>query len=266
MNHKSETLKSIRGNRKSQIYLPIHPFTHLFIHFFMQNKPNFNHRHTQYDIRNTRLFMQNEPNFTPNAPTKHAKDTNFTPIYHPLLQLSSRQMRTFDQKCKKIRVFCKYLTLTHLTPRTTKTYINILPQNTSHGPRETSDEKMQNEPNLNQRATRDERQATNKYAKRSQSTFEYRATRIEQRKNAKQTQFHPLRPRVTGHESRVTIKYAKRTQLQSLQPRSTGHESRFTQNEPNFESKRSSAAGGPIHSFTHSPKNAKRTQFERARS
>ncbi len=28
-----------------------------------QNKPNLNHRHTQYDIRNTRLFMQNEPNF-----------------------------------------------------------------------------------------------------------------------------------------------------------------------------------------------------------
>ncbi len=35
--------------------------------------------------------------------------------------------------------------------------------------------------------------------------------------------------------------------------RSTGHESRFMQNKPNFESKRSSAEGGPIHSSTHSP-------------
>ncbi len=30
----------------------------------MKNKPNFNHRHTQYDIRNTSVFMQNEPNST----------------------------------------------------------------------------------------------------------------------------------------------------------------------------------------------------------
>ena len=38
--------------------------------------------------------------------------------------------------------------MTHLTPYTTKTYINFYPKNTGHGPRETSDEKMQNEPNL----------------------------------------------------------------------------------------------------------------------
>ncbi len=29
----------------------------------MKNKPNLPRRHTQYDIRNTRLFMQNEPNY-----------------------------------------------------------------------------------------------------------------------------------------------------------------------------------------------------------
>ncbi len=30
----------------------------------MQNEPNCNWRHTQYDIRNTRLFMQNKPNIS----------------------------------------------------------------------------------------------------------------------------------------------------------------------------------------------------------
>ncbi len=61
----------------------IHPFTHQPIYF----------------------FIQNEPNLTTNAPTNHAKDTNFTTIIHSFLQLSIRQMRTFTKKSKKYPPF-----------------------------------------------------------------------------------------------------------------------------------------------------------------
>ena len=58
--------------------------------------------------------------------------------------------------------FLNFHTLTHLTPYTTKTYINIFtPPN---GPRTTTDERriIQNEPNFNQRAPRDERRKNEK--------------------------------------------------------------------------------------------------------
>ena len=124
---------------------------------FMQNKPNFNLRATR-DKR--RLKMQNEANFTPqNVEAKRMSqirrrrssggqnEANFTPNF---LQISNRLRRLLLKKTKKTRNFCKLLILTHITPYTTKTYVNISPQNTGHGPRETSDEKMQNIPNFNQ--------------------------------------------------------------------------------------------------------------------
>ncbi len=55
--------------------------------------------------------MQNEPNFTTNAPTKHAKDAKFTQIPYSLLQLFTRQLPTFAQKCKKARTFRHFLPL-----------------------------------------------------------------------------------------------------------------------------------------------------------
>jgi hypothetical protein len=107
----------------------------------MQNEPNFNQRASReeklqnepnlatspirfdpaYGPRVTShesRFMQNEPNFTPNAPTKHANAANFTQNFHSLLQLFTRQMRTFPQKSRKIRTFCNFWILTHLTPCT----------------------------------------------------------------------------------------------------------------------------------------------------
>jgi hypothetical protein len=64
------------------------------------------------------------------------------------LHICTRQMRTFNQKCKKIRAFCKFLKLTHLTPYTTKTYITFSPP--KYGSRVTRDESrlMQNKPNF----------------------------------------------------------------------------------------------------------------------
>ena len=63
------TTKSINQSRpkaESILFSPLHCRAGLLrrkIILNMQNKPNFNHRHTKYDIRNTRLFMQYEPNF-----------------------------------------------------------------------------------------------------------------------------------------------------------------------------------------------------------
>ncbi len=51
--------------------------------------------------------------------------------FHILLcNYSSAQGALLLIKCKKKAAFCNFLTLTHLTPCTTKTYINISPQNT----------------------------------------------------------------------------------------------------------------------------------------
>ncbi len=97
-----------------------------------QNKPPIN----SFTHQPILFFMQNEPNFTTNAPTKHEKYANFTPTFHSLLHLLTNITRTFTQKSKKMREFCHFLTLTHLTPYTTKTYIKfylpkaVSPQNT----------------------------------------------------------------------------------------------------------------------------------------
>ena len=121
------------------------------IHFFMQNKPNLTNEGNKLkappkaaQLNNQSSIITNqlkgEPNFTPNATTKHANRANFNPISHSILQLFTQLRSTTPQKLQKIPAFCNFLTLTHLTPCTTKTYINITPQNTGHGPRGKSHE------------------------------------------------------------------------------------------------------------------------------
>ncbi len=83
----------------------------------LQNKPNFNQRETRDERPTTKKCKTN-----PILPT----------IFHSLLQLFTSQLRTFTQKSQKKRAFCKFLTLTHLTPCTTKTYITFLPQYALH--------------------------------------------------------------------------------------------------------------------------------------
>ena len=92
------------------------------------NKSNLNHRHTQYDIRNTRLFMQNEPNLKTYMPQGIENGVVF---YYHFLQISTRLRRILLKKIKnnqKKRAFCNLWTLTHLTPCTAKTYKTISPQ------------------------------------------------------------------------------------------------------------------------------------------
>ncbi len=119
-----------KPNYKATAHMPNGPWVTGHESRFIQNEPNYTHkkyaiRHTQYDIRE-----KNKPNFTPNAQTKHTNAANITQISHSLLQLCTRQLRTFAQKTQKIRNFCKYLKTTHLTPYISKTYINISHQNT----------------------------------------------------------------------------------------------------------------------------------------
>ena len=95
-------------------------------------------------------FIQNEPNFIPNASTKHENAANFTHIFSKKNKNFSKIIEKI-QKIQKMRIFCNFLTMTHLTPCTTNTYINISPKNTYHPSRNTREEKMQNEPNLNWR-------------------------------------------------------------------------------------------------------------------
>ena len=90
----------------------------------MKNKPNLYiellppkaaQPNNQSSLINNQL--KGEPNFTPNFVTN---------IYPP--------KAVFPKKSKIIKknAFYKFWTLTHLTPYTTKTYINISPQNTIH--------------------------------------------------------------------------------------------------------------------------------------
>jgi hypothetical protein len=122
MNNKFETHKSIIGNRKSQISSPIHSSTHLPI-----NPSSF-------------LFKTN--------PILYPTILLNLGIYPLRADLFTRIRRLFLNNCKKMRTLCNFLTLTHLTTCTTKTYINILPgiRGTGHERRVTI--KMQNKPNL----------------------------------------------------------------------------------------------------------------------
>ena len=77
--------------------------------------------------------MKNKPNFIHNAPTKHAKNAIFTPIF-------PKKNTNFSKKSQKIPALCQLLKLTHLTPCTSKAYINIYPaqRSTGHGSRVTN--------------------------------------------------------------------------------------------------------------------------------
>jgi hypothetical protein len=176
---------------------------------------NFNHRATR-DKR--RMNMQNEPNSNRDLAIENCKS----------LQLFTRQMRTFTQKCKKTRNFCKLLKLTHLTQCTTKTYKTVYPRIRGNGYERKTTVKMQNKPNFkltlnpmwftgNQRATRGERQATINMQNKLNSP-----SRIESQEYAKQTQFQ------TQRRSEAQIRRRRTHPL--------------------------------IYSFTHLPKYAKRTQ------
>ena len=140
---------------------PKYAIRHTRYEIIYAKQTQFHHQRTyaQLDQRSTghesRLNMQNEPNSNRNSTIEIRKS----------LQLSIRQMPTFPQKSQKMRNFCKLLKLTHLNTCTTKAYITFHPKI-----------------RFNQRETRVERQATNKYAK--------------------QTQFRPPRP--PGHGSRET--------------------------------------------------------------
>ncbi len=90
------------------------------------------------------LNMKNEPNFTlPNVEVR----CRFTLGRLKIVLTISQNAPAFPQKLQKIRSFCKYLQMTHLTTCTIKTYINISPQNTLPPSRDARYKKMQNKPN-----------------------------------------------------------------------------------------------------------------------
>ena len=207
-----------------------------------------------------------EPNFKSNAPTKHAKDTNFTQISQSLLQLSIRQMPAFTQKCKKIRNFCKYLKTTHLTLYTTKTYIRfflpkaVLPQNTLH------------ERNLPTVFRGGKKCKTNPIS----HTLIYPFTHSP--KNAKRTQFlihasthpliHPNMQNEPNSTTRIENRELFKTKLIShprIHPFTHSlNSAKRTQYHPQRRSEakiRRRRTHPLIYSFTHPPNYAKQTQF-----
>jgi hypothetical protein len=111
-------------------YSKVHKKTRTFTHFF----DGFSIPFASF----IQSFMQNEPNFNRKSTIEIRKS----------LHLFMRIRRTFTQQLQKIRAFCNFLILMHLTPYTTKTYMAFLPQNTNYPSRNARYKKMQNEPNL----------------------------------------------------------------------------------------------------------------------
>ncbi len=116
----------------------------------MQNEPNFPttpsliHPFTQECNPGVpgliHLFIQNKSNSNRNSTIENPKSLRNFPKKTP----------TFQKKYKNIQkyAFCKFQTLTHLTPYTTKTYITFSPK---YGSRATGHERrinMQNETNF----------------------------------------------------------------------------------------------------------------------
>jgi hypothetical protein len=175
----------------------------------MPTSPN-GPRYTGHESR----FMQNEPNFNLKAPTKHANGTDFTNnIYiknHQLLLRSAPKNAKKRKKCATFVNFCKSLKLTHLTPCTTKAYMNFysqLPFKSGVHPQSLWRENMQNEPNFTLTA--------------HMHTF-------------------PNRPRTTSDESRLKMQNKPNFQSTASSPtvpngpRDPSDERRIMQNEPNF--------------------------------
>ena len=108
----------------------------------MQNEPN---SLSSIENRESRIEnMQNKPNSTNAAyklkgPPKVAQlnyqssiinyqwkdEPNFTPNFSSTQEFTRRKTHAFTKKCKKMRAIRTFLTLTHLTLCTTKTYINF---------------------------------------------------------------------------------------------------------------------------------------------
>ena len=99
------------------------------------------------ELRTMNQFMQNEPNSqsyqVSKAPTNHANAAILFPTFVYCYFKKS-------QKLQKMRAFCNFWTLTHLTPSTTKTYITFSHQSTNHPSRITRYKNMQNKPNFTQ--------------------------------------------------------------------------------------------------------------------
>ena len=136
-----------------------------------------NHRHTQYDIRDTRLFMQNEPNFILKGPTKHKNDANFNPNIYAKIKNFPKKSKITQKISSKIPVshhffhsfpfffyyfhtlfhlfyppkeaFCPFVQLSNINALNSmynKDLHNFFTQ--EYVPRDMRYEKMQNEPNF----------------------------------------------------------------------------------------------------------------------
>ena len=217
-----------------------------------------------HEERTMNSILQNEPNLQNLHASRHRKNTQKAQILHPLLQIFTRLRR---QKLIKIRAFCKYLTLAHLTPCTTKTYIKfyltkaVSPQNTLHTSRAPRYKKMKNKPNFQPTTY-----AIREYAKQTQSTFNRRDTRDKRQemKNGKMqnepnsiltTYSPPPGASSTSHGRRVT-NHTKQTQF-PFEYRA----SRIMQNEPNLMIKTEPKAKfNRLNTIDY--EYAKRTQFQ----
>ncbi len=209
-------------------------------------------QYTQYEIRNTRLFMQNEPNFTNASPAglnrRETRDENMqnepnfitanrksTIETRKSLQILLSKSPSFSstlplffsfsgQKCAFFVMLCNFLTLTHLTQCTTKTYITF--HSVAH-----------------------ERRATKKCKTKPISTNDIRNTK-KCKTNPISTPASKRRSNAGGpiHSSTHSPIYPKMQNEPNFNPnpscpnspngsRATGHESRINmQNKPNFKS------------------------------
>ena len=79
--------------------------------------------------------MQNEPNFKNLHPLRHRPNTQTAQISPQACTIIYPPKAAFQKNSKKLtkKPFCKFHTLKHLTPCTTKTYINISTHPKDHG-------------------------------------------------------------------------------------------------------------------------------------
>jgi hypothetical protein len=111
------------------------------------------------------IKMKNEPNYI-------TENRNSEIVIRKSLTIHYAQNANFSKKIQKKHAFCKLLTLTHLTPYTTKTYITFrqgirFPALSKIEGTLQKIRKYAKRTQFNQRATSPEKRATN-YAKRTQ--------------------------------------------------------------------------------------------------
>ncbi len=187
--------------------------------------------------------MQNEPNFTTNAPTNHANDADFTPNFSSEIP---KKMQNIPKKSKIIKknALCKFQSLIHITPYTTKTYITFYPKTPLTGglyPPSLWPEKMQNEPNFIQSPRAGTHLLIHPFT--------------HQHNHAKRTQFHtstnpPIHPFIQNEPNSTSERRAeftrlscggnnaKRTQFHSIHPSTHLLIHPNMQNEPNLHANR----------------------------